>query len=140
MRDAFGGVLNIFIIAIFLVLVSGILGLTVNYTKAFRMKNFVISAIEEYDGQGCFKDGPSGCKRKIEEKAKSIGYHPVGVNCRGYEGRVSDIFCYKENTSGSGNNKYYSIVTQVDINIPIINKLMGLSFFQVHGDTRVIRK
>ena len=98
MRDAFGGVLNIVIIAIFLVLVSGILGLTVNYTKAFRMKNFVISSIEEYDGQGCFSNGPSGCKSKIEEKAKSIGYHPVGVNCSKYDGQVSDIFCYKENT------------------------------------------
>ena len=44
MRDAFGGIFNIFIIVVVLLLIMGILGLTVNYTKAFRMKNYVITA------------------------------------------------------------------------------------------------
>ena len=48
MKDAFGGIVNIVLVAIFLVIISGILGLVVNYTKAFRMKNAVISAIEQY--------------------------------------------------------------------------------------------
>ena len=141
MKDAFGGILNLVIIAVFLVIVSGILGLTVNYTKAFRMKNYVISAIEKYEGYGCFggsSDTP--CKTRIEEGAKSIGYHPVDVNCPTTEFKQegNDFFCYKINHSTNG-NLYYTITTQVDINIPIINKIMGLSFFQVHGDTRIIK-
>ena len=60
MRDAFGGIVNIVLVAIFLVIVSGILGLVVNYTKAFRMKNTVISAIEQYEGaDGCFEKNPN---------------------------------------------------------------------------------
>ena len=55
MKDAFGGIVNIVLVAIFLVIISGILGLVVNYTKAFRMKNVVISTIEQYEGaSGCF--------------------------------------------------------------------------------------
>lgn len=139
MKDAFGGIINIALISVFLLIVSGILGLTVNYTKAFRMKNTVISAIEQYEAHGCFNSGDSDCKDKIKDGASKFGYHPVSINCKNYTAQIDNLFCYKENRTSNG-NKYYSIVTQVDINIPIINKMMGLSFFQVHGDTRVIKK
>lgn len=143
MKDAFGGILNIVIVAVFLVIVSGILGMTVNYTKAFKMKNVVISSIEKYEGYGCFTgDSDSACLSSIEEGAKSIGYHPVDVNCPSSQGfkrpAGNRYFCYKRNNSSNG-NLYYTVTTQVDIDIPIINKIMGLSFFQVHGDTRIIQ-
>ncbi|MBO4731372.1 MAG: hypothetical protein J5597_01010, partial [Spirochaetaceae bacterium] len=51
-----------------------------------------------------------------------------------------DLFCYKRVDSDSKKNYVFSVITQVDIDIPIINKIMGLSIFQVHGDTRAIRK
>ena len=142
MKDAFGGIVNIVLVAIFLVIVSGILGLLVNYTKAFRMKNVVISTIEQYEGAaGCFgTDGENGCRKKIEERARTFGYHPTELQCpEGYE-KHYNLFCSLRNKSDSGNNYIYTIVTQVDINIPIINKMMGLSIFQVHGDTRAIKK
>ena len=146
MQDAFGGLLNIIFIALFLVIVEGILGLVVNYSKAFRMKNFVISNIERYEAYGCFEDRASGntdCRTKISNGAKSIGYSPTSLlHCdTGNLFVESDsLFCYKDQVSTSGNYRYYTIVTQVDINIPIINNIMGLSFFQVHGDTRVIKR
>ena len=85
MRDAFGGIVNIVFVAIFLLIISGILGLIVNYTKAFRMKNTVISAIEQYEGaKGCFSDqatGETGCRDKILKGAEAIGYHPPTIIC-----------------------------------------------------------
>lgn len=143
MKDAFGGIVNIVLVAIFLVIISGILGLVVNYTKAFRMKNVVISTIEQYEGaSGCF-DENGGCAQRIIEKSKTFGYHPTELagSCRrnGYESAY-DLFCYKRSDSDSGNKYVFTIVTQVDIDIPIINKILGLSIFQVHGDTRTIRK
>lgn len=141
MRDAFGGLLNIIIIAIFLVIVEGILGLVVNYSKAFRMKNAVISTIERYEGLGCFTSGSSDCHDLIQDKAKSIGYAPPGtLTCPKDYKKIDSLYCCKSSNSTSGNSYVYSIITQVDINIPIINKIMGLSFFQVHGDTRVVKK
>lgn len=144
MKDAFGGILNLVFITIFLVIVSGILAMTVNYTKAFRMKNIVISAIEQYDGYGCFNEkGGTACIDKITEDAKSIGYHPVNVNCPSGTNpayhQVASFFCYAEKKSGGSKSKYYTIVTQVDIDIPIVRNIMGLSFFQVHGDTRRVK-
>ena len=137
MKDAFGGILNLVLITLFLLIVSGILAMTVNYTKAFKMKNIVISAIEQYEGYGCFDtSGDTACTDKIKEGAKGIGYHPVDVNCNGLN-PAGEYFCYEQKDS-TNNKTYYTIVTQVDINIPIVNKIMGLSFFQVHGDTRYI--
>jgi len=143
LKDAFGGIVNIVLVAIFLVIISGILGLVVNYTKAFRMKNVVISTIEQYEGaSGCF-DESGGCAQRIIEKSKTFGYHPTNLDdsCRrnGYE-PAYNLFCYKRNDSDSGKKYIFTVVTQVDIDIPIINRIMGLSIFQVHGDTRAIRK
>ena len=143
MRDAFGGVMNIILIAVFLVIVEGILGLVVNYSKAFRMKNIVISAIEQYGGAGCFSDlasGDTSCRKKITNGAGSIGYHPVHLSCPNNYTESDEYFCYKITSSDSGNKFAYTVITQVDINIPIINRIMGLSFFQVHGDTRFIER
>ena len=50
MRDAFGGLVNIVIIVVFLVLVSGLLAFNVNYTKAYRVKNKIITTLEQYEG------------------------------------------------------------------------------------------
>lgn len=142
MKDAFGGILNLVLIVIFLVVVEGILGLAVNYSKAFRMKNIVISAIERYEGFGCFSDktsGQSDCRVRIQNGAKSIGYFPNNnLNCSTGYTKSDNYFCYKKSDSSSGNHYVYTIVTQVDINIPIINKILSMDFFQVHGDTRVI--
>jgi len=146
MRDAFGGIVNIVFVAIFLLIISGILGLIVNYTKAFRMKNTVISAIEQYEGaKGCFSDqatGETGCRDKILKGAEAIGYHPPTIICSKEEGyTLSDnLFCYKREKSDSGKHYVYTVITQVDINIPIINRIMGLDIFRVHGDTRPVLK
>ena len=50
MRDAFGGIANMVVIIVFLVIVSGYLAFNVNYTKAFRVKNKIISTFEQYEG------------------------------------------------------------------------------------------
>ena len=39
MRDAFGGLLNIGIIVVFMTIVSGYLAFNVSYAKAFKVKN-----------------------------------------------------------------------------------------------------
>ena len=68
MRDALGGLVNIVIIVVFLVIVSGYLAFNVNYTKAFRVKNKIISTIE--NNEGLDTDG----KAKISDYMQSIGY------------------------------------------------------------------
>ena len=50
MRDAIGGVFSLQIIVIFMLVVNGYLAFTVNYTKAFRVKNQIIQIIEQHEG------------------------------------------------------------------------------------------
>ena len=139
MKDAFGGILSIVLIAVFLVIVSGILGLVVNYSKAFRMKNYIITTIEQYDGaSGCFGKGTgsSKCETNIRNYASQLGYHPdpSALRCPNNYSKAFDMYCYYEDPE----NYSYTVITQVDINIPIINQIAGLSIFQVHGDTRSV--
>lgn len=155
MKDAFGGIFNLAIISVFLVVVMGILGLTVNYTKAFRAKNIIISSIEQYGtGSTCFNKGEP-CFEKIKSELESIAYRPHSISCpssgtdgisnwygapRDATGQNEILYCYAEKDSYQDKRKVvhfsFRVVTQVDIDIPIINKIMGMYFFQVKGDTR----
>lgn len=147
MQEAFGGILNIVLVVVFLLIVEGVLGFTVSYTKAFKMKNSVISAIEEYESSGCF-DNNSACHDRILSSAKKYGYSPTRLSCpRGFSLAYSSgesFFCYRPNNtdsdSYSNRGKSYHIITQVDIKIPVINNIMGFSLFQVSGDTRVVER
>ena len=138
MQDAYGGIMNLVLLAIFLLLVSGILGLTVSYTKAFKMKNIVISNIERYEDAKCtVKD--SACNNKIIEQAKGIAYSPsTAINCHGMDTDGNNLYCYSVETKENG--IVYTIITQVDVGFPIIDKVAGFRFFQVSGKTRLIKK
>ncbi len=139
MRDAFGGVVNLVMIVVFLVIVSGYLAFNVNYTKAFRVKNYIISTFEEYEGK-C--DVSSSCNTKIKEYMKAIGYSAVNFSIQDYT--CHDGYCYKKTqVSAAGEDlkerAYFKVVTQINIDIPIINKILpSLKIFQVSGDTKQI--
>ena len=143
MRDAFGGVTNIVIIVVFLALVSGFLAFNVNYTKAFRVKNKIISTFEQYEGN-C--DNPSDdCNTEIKAYMNSLGYNApnFSLTSDGYTCHQGMGYCYKRvdinNASDTKQKAYFKIVTQININIPIINKILpGLKIFQVAGDTMPI--
>jgi len=142
MKDAFGGIFNLAIISVFLVIIMGILGLTVSYTRAFRAKNIIISRIEEYKGYCDSSD--TSCFTKIKADTESIVYRPHNLNCPAGYNKMEGLYCWAyvyENPEGStAKGKKMRIITQVDIDIPIINKIMGLYFFQVKGDTRYIEE
>ena len=143
MRDAFGGVVNLAMIVIFLVLVTGYLAFNVNYTKAFRVKNYIITKFEQYEGN-CGTN--TTCNDEIQSYMKTVGYHqPSDIKVDGFNCDAG--YCFKEfevkRDSGSvkenNEQKYYRVVTQIIIDIPIVNKIMpNLKIFQIAGDTKLI--
>ena len=146
MKEAFGGIFNLFYIALFLVIIMGVLGLVVSYTKAFKMKTAIISVIEEYEGSGC-DPGVGGstntaCINRIKDEALGLNYNPsVHINCDGMT-NVENMYCYKKSNIIEKNNKkyvYYTVLTQVDINFPLVDMIMGFRIFQVSGDTMLIQ-
>lgn len=158
MRDAFGGLLNIVIIVVFMTLVSGYLAFNVSYAKAFKVKNKIISSYENYNGNCDFLNPTNTCYNAVNEYEQSIGYQ-ANINLSkdaicskaataGYDDCDCNQalgFCWlearKEVKDGITTVKYKSfrIVTQVYIDLPIINRLLpNLSIFQVTGDTKDI--
>lgn len=150
MRDAFGGIVNLIIIVVFLVIVSGYLAFNVNYTKAFRVKNKIISTIEEYEGSCA---AGSACENKIVDYMKALGYSTSSPNLHGEKCVESSSakwvctgtgYCTCEVPVSAINldtkeKVYYKVVTQINIEIPIINKIMpNMNVFRVGGDTKPI--
>lgn len=158
MRDAFGGITSLAIIVVFLVLVSGYLAFNVNYTKAFRVKNKIVSMFEQYEGNcggGIPGATSDACDQIITDYINKIGYSvpigpldpnsifecPLGSTC---EKRCLPIgYCWMKvdvtTASDIEDKAYYKIATRIQMDIPIINKIMPhLRIFQITGDTRTI--
>lgn len=142
MRDAYGGVVNLAMIVVFLVLVSGYLAFNVNYTKAFRVKNYIITTLEQYEGNYTNEE----CQDKILSYINQVGYNAPSFEIAGFD-YCNYGYCIKEyeaKNSSEGvdehqRQSYYRVVTQINIDIPIINNIMpGLKIFQIAGDTKLI--
>ena len=143
MRDAIGGLVNLVIIVVFMVILSGYLAFNVNYTKAFKVKNKIISTYEEYEGN-CYNES-SACVQEILAYMKSVGFDrknmPTNLASKGYT--CSNGYCYlrQESKNEISGTVHYKIVTQITLDIPIINKVMrGLNVFQVSGSTSSIHE
>ena len=144
-------------------LVSGYLAFNVSYAKAFKVKNKIISTIENYNGTCDFHNTENTCYKDVLNYEKTIGYQ-ANVNLSqdsicsksGTEG-FQDCqcnqalgFCWLESrkevkdgmdgkTITTIHYQSFRIVTQVYIDLPIINRLLpNLSIFQVTGDTKDI--
>lgn len=151
MRDAFGGLMNMVIIVVFLVLVSGYLAFNVNYTKAFRVKNKIISTIEQYEGNCNPRDTTNQCNKAITDYMKQVGYTAENLNITDWECSTSTNqgYCIKKYNAETETaatetdipeKVYYRVTTAIVIDIPIINKIMpNLKIFQVSGTTRTFK-
>ncbi len=145
MRDALGGVINIQFILVFIVLVSGYLAFSVNYTKAFRAKNKIIDVYESYEGN--LKN--PGAQEKINSYLKQIGYKPASsyvtaanANCGSNCDCSSGLYCI-ENISVEGQSElgknYAEVTTFISIDFPIINQILPhIEFFKVKGSTKTV--
>lgn len=167
MRDAIGGTVNIFLIAVFMVVISGYMAFNISYVKAFKVKNKIIDLIEQYEGNCHPNDEFNTCAQKINAYMVEIGYS-TGIKgdalCKDltYDDKTKvgvctcnedDGYCITKkvvktkdsNTSisasdDSAERAYYTVATQVNIDLPIIrNVLPNLRAFTVTGDSKVIR-
>lgn len=147
MKEAFGGTMTFYIIIVFLLLINAYLAFSVNYTKAFRVKNQIISLIEQHEGY------TEDAKEEIRAYLNDIKYVDID---QGYMNNVTRHdgnyvcehgYCYKVTVVGEENDStnelyrgtYYSIITFVNIDIPIFNKIFpNLNVFQVKGETKMI--
>lgn len=141
MRDAFGGVFMIRLFIVFIFIYVGITAVSLNYARAFKVKNKVIDFVEqqeivdlqEYFGSGIItKD-----KTKLDNIATDLGYFKECDTLDEITTTEGTGYCYKgililknrEEYIAGTNSKivYYQITTYADWHLGILNKILALS-------------
>ena len=147
MRDAIGQVFALQIILAFVLLINGYMAYSVNYTRAFRVKNQIVNIIEQYEGP--YNDEAI---EKINSYINRMTYEVPGrltqdflADYSGQDASCQNGWCYVAHdvsvADGDGERQgtYYTVVTFVNINIPVVNNIIGLGqFLRVEGETRTI--
>ncbi len=130
MREAIGGTLLIQLVMFFIVIYVAFLAIAINYSITFRVKNQIITLIEEYEGY-------ENAQPYVEEYISKVGYYKsngsFSISRENCTNKTSSGYCIEELNSTRG--KYYKVTTYVSFDFPIIGRLTN---FPVSGETRVI--
>ncbi|MDO5568543.1 MAG: hypothetical protein Q4G04_00320 [bacterium] len=139
MRDAFGGAGLIRWFLIFLGIYIIFIGIAINYAKAFRVKNKVISIIDTYGyiNENCAVKTDTDAI--IKEYLSSVHYNPnvsqhtiTNSDCMEGSTLGNNGVCIKK-ISTDPNTYYYSVSTYLVFNFPIF----GIEFpISINGETR----
>ena len=152
MREAIGGAWIIGIVMGFIVIFSGYLAISVNYTKAFKVKNRIINIIEESEGFTTSIEAESwnintiNSKYKKETEDKVVLY----LDSIGYRYTLPESECTKMNRDAgemydnsycikkicaSGGGAYYKVTSFIKFEIPIIYANFTIP---ITGETKVL--
>lgn len=153
MRDSLGNVYALALVFAFIIVISGFLAFSVNYNKAFKMKNRIITILEKYNNNV----SSSNAQAEIKKYASEIGYgaSQIFTNSCPSAGYTIDGnntgYCYHvrkqevKYTPGKNVNiteystSYVDIRTFVSIDIPILNHFFPhIKYFHVDGSTKQI--
>lgn len=145
MRDAFGGIFSLSLLMVFILIVSGFISLAINYTRSYRVKNYVLTMLEKYEGNTENKD----MLERTYNYAKSMGYvaprtsyaraESKSYTCPKYNGENIG-WCYKDGVV-EDDTFTMDIVVFVNLNIPIIKQAFAnFEFFWLPGTTNLIPK
>ena len=148
MKEAVGGGWLFGFVAVFIVLFSAYLAISINYTKAFKVKNRIINLIEEKEGfKSSNKIKESGVdiedvkngnttEDKIYVYLNEIGYKYNDVKCPepfdSSDARIGG-YCVKRYETNAG--AYYKVVTFVSLELPLVWVKINVP---ITGETKVI--
>jgi len=163
MKDAFGATYYIAFSLFFITLFASMLAVAINYTKAFRVKNAIITYLEENiekSDEGKLNDD---IRNKIDTYVGSVDYYVNNFNPGSRVDAFGDYgltdsecfdrgYCIYEyqpgytmgdnNTAMEYKGKYYKVVTYVKIDFFITSILetnLNMNFMiPVSGETRVL--
>lgn len=143
MKASIGGIVNLFAVAVFLVLLMSFLLFNVSYAKAFRVKNKIITTYEQYEGN-C--DRNTKCYKVIKQFEEDFGYKVTyeleekeGTKCYQELGYCATEMKVKKKLNNTNITYYkYNIRTEVYIRFPFIQDIFGIGKFGVNGETHEI--
>ena len=136
MREAIGGAIVLKVALIFIVVINAYLALSVNYSKAFKVKNRVISLLEQYESYG----NASG---KIEEYLDGVNYL-ANITCPTGFSKVDSGrgVCGRMIVNDNSKGYYYQVITYINLsNIPLLGGILANlqnNPFAIKGETKTI--
>ncbi len=148
MKESIGGVSLFNIVIVFVLLFTGYISLSLNYSKAYNVKNEIVNIIKNQGGI-CTDENQEICynfKEQIQDYFGEVSYHSHG-NCEdGWYGFKRDgslasngkdaAFCVKairvSANSELPNALYYQVKLFYQLDLPIFNSLFN---FTVLGET-----
>ena len=138
MREAIGGTWLYSIVIVFIVLFTSYLAVSVNYSKAFKVKDRIITIIENNEGLN------SDSRDLISDYLSSNGYFVYGSCSKGEKGYEQSNsldskykYCVSKKESGTGTYRktYYKVKVFFRIDLPIIGNFFT---FPVSGETKAV--
>ena len=155
MRDAFGGAFMIKLLIVFIVIYIGFIAIALNYAKAFKVKNKVISYIEENEITDISKIPASEfdkMQKYFDSEIIGKDNYMTSISCTAKSGTVE--YCQNgikivKHTPVGGNKEgeYYTVSTAFGWQIPFLNVLLKLNDqngdtatgrWEISGETRTI--
>ena len=159
MREAIGGTWLFNIVIFFVLLFTGYMCLSINYSKAFNVKDKIINEIERSGGIKNISnsDGKDPTINAITAYLQEVGYRTTG-NCADYDYGCDRNGKCTSNPSGSGYAyclkevkasdtyshatrgefifvSYYKIKVFYQLDLPILRQIFG---FSIKGDTKLL--
>ncbi len=150
MRESIGATWLLGLVIAFIIFFSSFLALSVNYSKAFNVKNNIVDFVEKYEGNTC------ETRKAIGEYLYDVGYLVAG-NCptekdddgnviRTYKGYGTDgnetsgkaYYCISEEAHEDDNGlkkTWFSVIVFFKVDLPIIG---DLTTFRIKGETESI--
>lgn len=154
MKESMGLVPTLSIIIFAVVLLSGYLAFTINYSKAYKANSKIVNIIQKHDNDVTNKD----TMNEIDKYLESINYSAASNytdKCKNdeYEAVSNKGWCYKVITSVDKNKngekeeikkgdtirKYVKVRTYMSIDVPLLNKILpNLNISKVNGSTKPV--
>ena len=154
MRESIGGAWLFGIVIIFIFFFSAFLAYSISYTKAFNVKNNIISFIEQNEGYNTTdmdlaslsdEDLNKTVEGKSYKLIRNAGYNysgAQGITCDGTIHGVPNMtteggYCIvKYCPNGvSNSNTHYKVTTYIALKLPVINVTVKIP---ISGETRTI--
>ena len=137
MREAVGGTWIMQIAIVFIILFAGYLAMSVNYSKAFKVKNEVVSIIVRNEGV------TDEAHREIEEYVTNNSHYVYGACEAGHDGYPKDstngkyLYCVKPTCIKNSNfeKAYYKVTVFFKLDLPYLGDIFT---FRVQGETEQV--
>ncbi len=145
MRESIGGISLFNLVIVFVLLFTGYISLSINYSKAYNVKNELVNIIKNQGG--ICTEGADICNNfvdQIQDYFGEVSYHSHGTCQEGWYGFKRDgsisrdgaAFCVKgipvSQNSELPNVVYYQVKVFYQLDLPILNSIFN---FTVSGET-----